>query len=110
MIKAFDLKVFLKFKLMPAVIIITFSIIFVYSQCPAAKTIALSNGTEEGISYNSKCHFKHSDVIAFGYGTIQDYIDYGVTFVSWGRCPKPGIDSVEKYRKHVRDALLSNIK
>jgi hypothetical protein len=49
--------------------------------------------------------YKKSDVIGWVPGTLKDYKDYGVTFVSWGRFPSPDAASVAAYCKQIKDAL-----
>jgi hypothetical protein len=48
--------------------------------------------------------YKKSAVIGWIPGTIGDYKDYGVTFVSWGRHPSPEAVSVAEYCRAIEDA------
>lgn len=48
--------------------------------------------------------FKKSDVIAYSSGTIENYKDYGVSFVPWGGYPRPDALSIEKFCKKIDDA------
>ena len=49
--------------------------------------------------------FKHSDVIAFTAGKLDDYRDYGVDFVAWGGYPRPDAQSVAKFRSNLAESL-----
>ena len=54
--------------------------------------------------------FKKSDVIGFTPSTVNNYRDYGVTFVSWGGYPQPDASSVAAYCKNIADALKVGTK
>lgn len=54
--------------------------------------------------------FKKSDVIAFVPGTVDNYKDYGVSFVSWGTYPAPDASSIVQYCKTINDAAKVGTK
>ena len=49
--------------------------------------------------------FRHSDVIAFTRGSLDDYRTYHVDFVSWGGYPAPNPESIDAFRKAIVEAL-----
>jgi hypothetical protein len=59
--------------------------------------------SSNGLS-NAFWPYKKSDVIGWCPGTLKDYQDYGVTFVSWGKSPSQDYASITEYCKMIRDA------
>ncbi len=45
--------------------------------------------------------FRHSDVIAFTRGSLDDYRTYHVNFVSWGGYPAPDAKSIDAFRQGI---------
>jgi hypothetical protein len=54
--------------------------------------------------------FKKSDVISFVPGTLTNYKDYGVSFVSWGSIPGDSASSVASYCKMIAEASIIGTK
>jgi len=69
-----------------------------------------SCGYAESFQNNVRLFFKHSDVIAYSRGSLNNYQDYGVTFVAWGGYPKSDPDSIAGYKRHIRGAMKVGTK